>query len=213
MNSLYESIYTAILEGDLENTQAAIQTALIANEEPGNILDEGMIAAMKEVGKRFEEGDFYVPEMLISARAMKAGLALLKPHLVQNNIKPAGKVTIGSVKGDLHDIGKNLVSLMLEGGGFEVKDLGVDVPPEKFVEAISEGSAEIVAISALLTTSMQNMKTVIESIQQAGLRDKVRVIIGGAPVTQEYATSIGADGYSADASQAVRVSLSLLKPG
>ena len=211
MNSLLESIYTAILEGDLETTREGVQAAVNANIEPGNILAEGMIAAMKEVGRRFEKGDYYVPEMLISARAMKAGLSLLKPHLLQSDVKSAGKVVIGTVKGDLHDIGKNLVALMLEGAGFEVKDLGVDVPPEKFVEAIYEGSAEIVALSALLTTTMPNMKTIIETIQQEGLRDKVKIIIGGAPVTQEYANLIGADGYSADASQAVSLAQSILQ--
>ncbi|TFH35524.1 MAG: cobalamin-binding protein [Anaerolineales bacterium] len=210
MNSHLESIYTAILEGDLESTREGVQVAINANIEPGNILTEGMIAAMKEVGKRFEEGDFYVPEMLISARAMKGGLSLLKPHLVKSDVKSAGKVAIGTVKGDLHDIGKNLVALMLEGAGFEVKDLGVDVSPEKFVEAINEGGAEIIALSALLTTTMANMKIIIETIQQEGLRDKVKIIIGGAPVTQEYANLIGADGYSADASQAVSLAQSFI---
>ena len=170
-----------------------------------------MIAAMKEVGRRFEEGDYYVPEMLVSARAMQAGLSLLKPRLVQSDVKSAGRVAIGTVKGDLHDIGKNLVALMLEGTGFEVKDLGVDVPPEKFVDAITSGDAEIIALSALLTTTMPNMKTTIEAIRQAGLRDKVKVIIGGAPVTQEYADQIGADGFSADASRAVSLAQTLVK--
>jgi 5-methyltetrahydrofolate--homocysteine methyltransferase len=166
---------------------------------------------MKEVGRRFEEGDYYVPEMLIAACAMQAALSLLKPRLMESNVKSAGKVAIGTVKGDLHDIGKNLVALMLEGAGFEVSDLGVDVPPEKFVEVISAGDVNIVALSALLTTTMPNMKTVIEAIQQAGLRDKVKIIIGGAPVTQEFANQIGADGFSADASSVPRLAQSLLQ--
>ena len=169
-----------------------------------------MIAAMKEVGRLFEEGDYFVPEMLIAARAMQAGMALLKPHLLSSEVKSAGRVAIGTVKGDLHDIGKNLVALMLEGAGFEVIDLGVDVPPEKFVDAITNSGADIVAFSALLTTTMPNMKVTIDAIQAAGLRDKVKVIIGGAPVTQAYADQIGADGYSADASRAVSLAKSLM---
>jgi 5-methyltetrahydrofolate--homocysteine methyltransferase len=210
MNDKFSKLYNAILEGDVAGAKDGVQTALDAGLEPGNILAEGMIAAMKEVGRLFEEGEYYVPEMLIAARAMQAGLGLLKPYLVQSDVKSAGKVAIGTVKGDLHDIGKNLVALMLEGAGFEVKDLGVDVSPEKFIEAISEGGAEIIALSALLTTTMPNMKTTIETIQQAGLRDKVKIIIGGAPVTQDYANQVGADGYSADASRAVSLAQSLM---
>ncbi len=210
MNESISKLYNAILEGDVAGAKDGVQTALDAGLEPGNILAEGMIAAMKEVGRLFEEGEYYVPEMLIAARAMQAGLGLLKPYLVQSDVKSAGKVAIGTVKGDLHDIGKNLVALMLEGAGFEVKDLGVDVSPEKFIEAISEGGAEIIALSALLTTTMPNMKTTIETIQQAGLRDKVKIIIGGAPVTQDYANQVGADGYSADASRAVSLAQSLM---
>ena len=149
--------------------------------------------------------------MLISARAMQAGLNLLKPHLLGADVKPAGKIVIGTVKGDLHDIGKNLVGLMLEGAGFEIIDLGVDVSPEKFVETIAAEHADIVALSALLTTTMLNMQTTVEAIQQAGLRDKVKVMIGGAPITQDYANQIGADGFSPDASRAVTVAKSLLQ--
>jgi 5-methyltetrahydrofolate--homocysteine methyltransferase len=210
MDEKISAIYIAILEGNLAGTKEGVGSALEAGLEPGNILNEGMIAAMKEVGRRFEEGDYYVPEMLVSARAMQAGLSLLKPRLVQSDIKSAGRVAIGTVKGDLHDIGKNLVALMLEGAGFEVIDLGVDVPPEKFVEAITSGDAEIIALSALLTTTMPNMKTTIEAIRQAGLRDKVKIIIGGAPVTQAYADQIGADGFSVDASRAVSLAQSLV---
>jgi len=169
-----------------------------------------MIAAMKEVGKRFEEGEYFVPEMLISARAMQSGLTLLKPSLANTGVKAAGKVVIGTVKGDLHDIGKNLVALMLEGAGFEVKDLGVDIAPEKFVQAIETENANIVALSALLTTTMSNMKATVDAIQQAGMRERVKIMIGGAPVTQDYANQIGADGFAADASRAVSMAHSLL---
>jgi 5-methyltetrahydrofolate--homocysteine methyltransferase len=213
MNESISKLYNAILEGDAEGAKEGVRTSLDAGLEPGNILAEGMIAAMKEVGRRFEDGEYYVPEMLISARAMQAGLTMLKPHLVKDDVKSAGRVAIGTVKGDLHDIGKNLVGLMLEGAGFEVKDLGTDVPPEKFVEAISAGNAEIIALSALLTTTMSNMKITIEAIQRAGLRDKVKIIIGGAPVTQEYANQIGADGFSSDASRAVSLAQSLVGSG
>ncbi len=203
MNENISSLYNAILDGDAGGAKGGVQAALEAGLEPGTILAEGMIAAMSEVGRRFEEGEYYVPEMLIAARAMQAGLSMLKPHLVSSDVKSAGRVAIGTVKGDLHDIGKNLVALMLEGAGFEIIDLGVDVPPEKFIEAITTGGAQIIAFSALLTTTMPNMKITIEAIRQAGLRGKVKILVGGAPVTQEYANQIGADGYAADASRAV----------
>jgi 5-methyltetrahydrofolate--homocysteine methyltransferase len=203
MNENISSLYHAILDGDAGGAKAGVQAALETGLEPGAILAEGMIAAMSEVGRRFEEGEYYVPEMLIAARAMQAGLSMLKPHLVSSDVKSAGRVAIGTVKGDLHDIGKNLVALMLEGAGFEIIDLGVDVPPEKFIEAITTNAAQMIAFSALLTTTMPNMKITIEAIRQAGLRDKVKIIVGGAPVTQEYASQIGADGYAADASRAV----------
>jgi 5-methyltetrahydrofolate--homocysteine methyltransferase len=210
MNETLSSLYNAILDGGVAGAKGGAQAALDAGLEPELILSDGMIAAMAEVGRRFEEGEYFVPEMLISARAMQAGLNLLKPHLVGTDAKPAGKIVIGTVKGDLHDIGKNLVGLMLEGAGFEVIDLGVDVSPEKFVEAIAAEQANVVALSALLTTTMPNMEAVIAAIQQAGLRDKVKVMIGGAPVTQDYANQIGADGFSQDASRAVSVAKSLL---
>lgn len=210
MNENVAVIYNTILDGDVTGAQEAVKSALAADLKPGEILDQGMIAAMREVGRRFEQGDYYVPEMLVAARAMQAALSLLKPSLVASNIKSAGTVAIGTVKGDLHDIGKNLVTLMLEGAGFEVKDLGVDVPPEKFVEAISAGNVHVLALSALLTTTMPHMKTTIERIEQAGLRSKVKIIVGGAPVTQGYARQIGADGFSADASSAPGLVESLL---
>lgn len=213
MNKELEQIYNSILDGDFEGTDRSVVEALDAGLDPGVILAEGMIAAMKEVGKRFEEGDYFVPEMLVAAHAMQGGLAILKPHLISGDIQSAGKVLIGTVKGDLHDIGKNLVRLMLEGAGFEVNDLGVDVPPEKFVEAIIAWEPQIVALSALLTTTMPYMKTTIEAIQNAGLRDRVKVIVGGAPVTLQYANQIGADGYSSDASRAVSLAQSLHPAG
>lgn len=211
MNETLSSLYNAILEGGVAGAKDGALAALDAGLAPGMILSEGMIAAMTEVGKRFEDGEYFVPEMLISARAMQAGLNLLKPHLVGADVKPAGKIVIGTVKGDLHDIGKNLVGLMLEGAGFEIIDLGVDVSPEKFVETIAAEHADIVALSALLTTTMLNMQTTVEAIQQAGLRDKVKVMIGGAPITQDYANQIGADGFSPDASRAVTMAKSLLQ--
>jgi 5-methyltetrahydrofolate--homocysteine methyltransferase len=161
-----------------------------------------MMTAMAKVGELFEEGEYFVPEMLIAARAMQAGLKLLKPLLVEADVKPSGQVAIGTVKGDLHDIGKNLVAMMMEGAGFEINDLGTDVPPEKFVETIQSGNVDIVAMSALLTTTMPNMESTIQAIEAAGLRDQVKVMIGGAPVTQDYADKIGADGFAPDASQA-----------
>lgn len=164
---------------------------------------------MDEVGRRFQEGDFFVREMLASARAMQAGLQILKPHLVKDEIRSAGKVALGTVQGDIHDIGKNLVCMMLEGAGFEVVDLGVDVLPEKFVKAARDG-AQVIGMSALLTTTMGNMIATIEALKAAGLRDQVKVMIGGAPVTEEYACRIGADASASDASSATRICRSLI---
>jgi 5-methyltetrahydrofolate--homocysteine methyltransferase len=178
--------------------------------DPKTLLNEGMIAAMSEVGKLFEQGEYFVPEMLISARAMQTGLQLLKPHLLKADVKSAGKVALGTVKGDLHDIGKNLVAMMLEGAGFEIQDLGTDVAPEKFVDAVRNSEVKIIAMSALLTTTMPNMKTTVDALKAAGLRDQVKIMIGGAPVTEAYARQIGADGFAPDASRAVRVAQSLL---
>jgi len=210
MSNNYPELYNGILEGDVATTVAGVTQALEANNDPAEILSQGMIAAMREVGRLFEEGEYYVPEMLIAARAMQAGLALLKPFLVDSGIEPAGKVAVGTVKGDLHDIGKNLVAMMLEGAGFAIIDLGTDVAPEKFVASIQENGVDVVALSALLTTTMPSMKATIEAISAAGLRENVKVIVGGAPVTQEYAEKIGADGFAPDASSAVTVTESLL---
>jgi len=210
MEPIMQEIYNGILEGDNKTVPVKVQAALDAGIEPSLILNEAMVAAMAEVGRLFEEGEYFVPEMLISARSMQAGLAVLKPRLVEANVKSAGTVVAGTVKGDLHDIGKNLVCMMLEGAGFEIKDLGTDVSPEKFVAAVQAGGIDIVALSALLTTTMPNMKGTIEALKQAGLRDQVKVMIGGAPVTESYAQQIGADGYSPDASRAVNLAKSLV---
>jgi 5-methyltetrahydrofolate--homocysteine methyltransferase len=210
METVIKEIFDGILNGNQKIVPVKINAALDAGLDPAMILNDGMVAAMAEVGRLFEQGEYYVPEMLIAARAMQAGLAVLKPKLVQANFKSAGKVAIGTVKGDLHDIGKNLVSMMLEGAAFEIVDLGTDVSPEKFVEAVKTSGVNIVALSALLTTTMPNMKATIEALNAAGIRDQVKVIIGGAPVTDSYAKQIGADGYSPDASRAVALAKSLV---
>lgn len=203
-----KSIFENVIEGEADAVVAGVKAALDAKVEAGVILNEALIAAMDEVGQRFEDGDFFVPEMLIAAKAMQAGLALLKPHLTSNDVKAAGKIAIGTVKGDLHDIGKNLVAMMLEGAGFEIIDLGVDAAPEAFVDAVQEG-ANLIGMSALLTTTMSNMGVTIEALKAAGLRDKVKVMVGGAPVTEEFAKSIGADAFAPDASSATRVARQL----
>ena len=202
-------IYDYVIDGDAPQVQAGVKEALAQGFAADVILNQALIAAMNEVGRRFEEGEFFVPEMLIAARAMQAGLALLKPQLMENGIKAAGKIAIGTVKGDLHDIGKNLVAMMLEGAGYEVQDLGVDVTPETFIKA-AQGGAQVIGMSALLTTTMNNMQATLHALQTAGLRDQVKVIIGGAPVTDEFARKIGADAYAPDASGAVRIVRQLL---
>jgi len=210
MSEIVKEIYDSVVDGQSALVQQKVTQALEAGENPAVILNDGMIAAMAEVGQRFEAGDFFVPEMLIAARAMQSGMALLKPHLALADVKSAGKVVIGTVKGDLHDIGKTLVAMMLEGAGFEIKDLGTDVTPEKFVSEAQASGAQIVAMSALLTTTMTNMKTTLDALKAAGVRDSVKVLIGGAPVTDAYAQQIGADGYAPDASRAVAVAKSLV---
>jgi 5-methyltetrahydrofolate--homocysteine methyltransferase len=211
MEPVISEIFEAILEGQQKKAIEKVNQALAENVDPSVILNEGMVKAMAEVGRLFEEGEYFVPEMLIAARAMQSGLAILKPHLAQADVKSSGKVVAGTVKGDLHDIGKNLVAMMLEGAAFEIVDLGSDVSPDQFVEAVRSSGADIVAMSALLTTTMPNMKTTIEALEAAGLRDKVKVIVGGAPLTPEYAKQIGADGYAADASRAVALAKSLIE--
>ncbi len=210
MDAILEPIYNGILDGEQRAVASAVQAALDAGYDPEKVLKESMIAGMQEVGRLFEEGEYFVPEMLIAARAMQGGLAILKPYLVKANVASAGKVIAGTVKGDLHDIGKNLVCMMLEGSAFEIIDLGSDVDPEKFVEAVKTSGAQIVAMSALLTTTMPNMKVTVDALKAAGVRDKVMVMIGGAPVTDNYAREIGADGYAPDASKAVSLAKSLV---
>ena len=209
MDEPLKPIFDGILEGQTSGVVSAVQAALQQGIDPAVILNDGMVTAMAEVGRLFEEGEYFVPEMLIAARAMQAGLSVLKPRLAQENVQAAGKVVAGTVKGDLHDIGKNLVCMMLEGAAFEIIDLGSDVPPEKFVEAVRQSGANLVALSALLTTTMPNMQTTIEALKAAGLRDQVKVMVGGAPITETFARQIGADGYSPDASRAVALAKSL----
>jgi len=205
-----ETIFEGILKGDMPAVQEATTAALAEGLPAGEILNEGMIPAMTEVGRLFEINEYYVPEMLIAARAMKAGLAILRPKLVDAGIEPKGKVALGTVKGDLHDIGKNLVSIMVEGAGFEIIDLGVDVSPEAFVKAVRDDGAQAIGLSALLTTTMTSMKTTIDALEEAGIRDQVKVMIGGAPVTQKYADEVGADGYGRDAAAAAKLVKTLL---
>ena len=208
MQFLLKDIFQDILDGQHNQIQAKVQLALEKGITPKIILEDGMIAAMAEVGRLFEAGEFYVPEMLLSARAMQAGLAVLKPHLKETNVQSAGRVAIGTVKGDLHDIGKNLVAMVLEGAGFEVLDLGTDVPAEKFV-AVAD-MVDVLALSGLLTTTIPGMKTIIQMLHDGGIRNKVKVIVGGAPVTETFAAQIGADGYAPNASRAVTLTKVLL---
>jgi 5-methyltetrahydrofolate--homocysteine methyltransferase len=210
MDQQIQGIYDAVVEGQHKAVVQKVQEALDAGTPADVILTQGLVTAMSEVGRLFEEGEFFVPEMLIAARAMQAGLGLLKPHLVEANVQSTGKVVLGTVKGDLHDIGKNLVAMMLEGAAFEIVDLGSDVSPEKFVEAVETSGAQILAMSALLTTTMPNMKNTIDALEAAGLRNRVKVIIGGAPITDAYAKQIGADGYASDASRAVSLAKALM---
>jgi len=210
MEQSLQDIYQGILDGDQGMVTDGVTRALAQNIPPADILNKAMIEAMGQVGKLFEDGEYFVPEMLIAARAMQSGLGILKPRLVEADVKSAGKVVAGTVKGDLHDIGKNLVTMMLEGAAFEIIDLGTDVSPEKFVEAVRETGAQIVALSALLTTTMPSMKETIEALKAAGLRQNVKIMVGGAPLTPEYAHEIGADGFAPDASRAVATAKQLL---
>ena len=198
-----KQLHDSILAGDAKTAKAITEQALNEGVEALKLVNDFMVPAMDEVGRRFECNEYFVPELLLSARAMKAALELIRPKLIASGAQPVGRVAIGTVKGDLHDIGKNLVAAMLEGGGFEVIDLGVNVTPEKFIEAVKEKNANVIAMSALLTTTMPSMKTTIEALKSAGLRDQVKILIGGAPITQKYADEIGADGYSDNAPGAV----------
>lgn len=209
MENELKKLYEVVLEGELGEAVSTVQAAIDAGLPAAQILNEALIAPMDEVGQLFEEGDYFVPEMLVSAKTMQMALDVLKPLLVAGGVEAIGKVVLGTVKGDLHDIGKNLVGMMMEGAGFEVVDLGTDVSSEAFIEAIDDG-VDIVGMSALLTTTMPSMGLTIDAITKAGLREKVKIIIGGAPVTADYAEQIGADGFAKDASQAARVAKSLI---
>jgi len=204
-----QAIATAVESGRKKIVDQLVKEALAEGVKAEAILNEGLVVGMTNLGEKFKNGEVYVPEVLVAARAMRAGTEILKPLLAKENVQSLGKVAIGTVQGDLHDIGKNLVGMMLEGVGFEVVDLGVDVSPEKFVEAVKDG-AKVIGMSALLTTTMPMMKAVIEMLVSEGVRDQVKVMIGGAPITQEYADQIGADGYSTDAASAADLAQKLI---
>ncbi len=200
----------ALIAGDTEEVKKLTQTALEEGFVPNEIIKNGLINGMDVIGGRFKRREIFVPEVLIAARAMHGGMEVLKPYLVHGQSEPEGKIILGSAKGDLHDIGKNLVRMMLEGAGFEVIDLGVDISPEVFVKAVQKHKPHCIGISSLLTTTMPAMGKTIEALEKAGLRDQIKVLVGGAPVTQKYADQIGADGYAEDASSAVDVAKSLV---
>ncbi len=203
--SKFQSLFDAVVKGDARSARSLTEEALAAGVAPLSLVNEAMAPAMDEVGRRFECSEAFVPELLLSARAMKSALELIRPLLIQSGTQPLAKVVVGTVRGDLHDIGKNLVAALLEGGGFEVIDLGTNVPPEKFVETVKTRGAQVVALSALLTTTMPGMRTTIEAFRAAGLRDQVKILVGGAPVTQKFADEIGADGYGENAPAAVHL--------
>jgi corrinoid protein of di/trimethylamine methyltransferase len=198
-----QTLYEAVLNGDARTSVAVTREALAAGIDPLKLVNSTMVPAMDEVGRRYEQEEYFVPELLLSARAMKGAMELLRPLLAERGTPPTARVAIGTVQGDLHDIGKNLVAALFEGGGFEVLDLGADVPPERFIQAVREQGAQILCLSALLTVTMPSMKKTIEALKHAGVRDRVKVLVGGAPVTQKYADEIGADGYGENATAAV----------
>ena len=200
-----------VIRGQAPKVKQLVEDNLAENIPVGKILNEGLIAGMNVVGEKFKNNKFHIPEVLIAARAMKSGMELIRPLLSESGIEPVGTVAIGTVKGDLHDIGKNLVMMMLEGAGFEIIDLGIDVAVDQFISAIETDGAQVIAMSALLTTTMPTMKTVIDEIEEAGLREHVKIMIGGAPITQGYADEIGADGYARDAASGVDVAKQLLE--
>jgi 5-methyltetrahydrofolate--homocysteine methyltransferase len=205
-----DAIFEAVLNGDAKTTEAEVKSALETNISAADILHKACIPAMSEVGHQFEIGEKFVPEMLISARAMKAAVTILKPYLVEEDVEVLGAVVLGTVAGDLHDIGKNLVGMMLEGAGFEIIDLGTDISAQQFVDAVRDNKPDILGMSALLTTTMAAIPRTIKALQEAGVRDKVKIIIGGAPVTQDYSDTVGADGFAPDAGSASRVAKALL---
>jgi len=205
-----QAIAENIIKGQAPKVQELVNEALEEGTPVREILHEGLIAGMNVVGEKFKNNEFYVPEVLIAARAMKQGMELIRPRLVEEKVEPLGKASIGTVKGDLHDIGKNLVAMMLEGAGIEVIDLGIDVSPEKFIDSVKTQGAQVICMSALLTTTMPSMQTTVEAVKEAGLTD-VRVMIGGAPVTQAYADQIGANGYAPDAASAAEIAKELIE--
>jgi 5-methyltetrahydrofolate--homocysteine methyltransferase len=210
MADMLEKIASKLYEGEDEEVAELVQSALDKGLAPTQILQGGLIAGMDQVGRDFKAGELFVPEVLIAARAMHAGMSVLRPLLAESEAPSAGKYVVGTVKGDLHDIGKNLVKMMLEGAGFETIDLGTDVAPEVFVNAVRDHRPQLVGMSALLTTTMVQMKATVEALEEAGLRDSVKIMVGGAPVTDAYAKQIGADAYAPDAASAVDVARSLV---
>ncbi len=208
---IFQEIIGKIEKGDASAVKSLVEKAVADNITANDILNNGLVIGMNNIGEKFKNNEVYIPEVLIAARAMKAGLDIIKPLLVEEKTESKGKIAIGTVKGDLHDIGKNIVCIMLEGAGFDVIDLGIDIPKEKFIEAIQNDGVDILGLSALLTTTISYMKEVIDAVDQAGLKDKVKVMIGGAPITQAYADEINADGYASDAATAVDVVKQLLQ--
>jgi 5-methyltetrahydrofolate--homocysteine methyltransferase len=208
--SVLEQIGENLMKGKANDVKALVEQALNEGVAPADILNNGLLAGMGVIGERFKKNEVYVPEVLIAARAMHAGMSILKPRLADSGVKPAGVAVVGTVKGDLHDIGKNLVCMMLEGAGFHVVDIGIDVAPEKFVTAAIENSANVMAISALLTTTMTNMKAVVDAVKASDLADSCKVMVGGGPVTQAFCDEIGADGYAPDAASAADLAKQLI---
>jgi 5-methyltetrahydrofolate--homocysteine methyltransferase len=207
---MFNELHEYVINGDGDEVVEFVQKALAEGVEPNQILNEGLILPMKVVGDRFETGEYFVPEMLVAARAMQEGLDVLRPYLLASGVEPVATAVIGTVRGDLHDIGKNLVGMMLEGAGFNVIDLGTDVSPQEFIDASLEIKPQIIGMSALLTTTMMAMKDTIEALAKLKIREDIKIMIGGAPVTQSFADSIGADGYATDAAAAARLALSLV---
>ena len=205
----FEEIKNSVITANIEKVEEHTKKAVEEGINPISIINDGLIAGMGIVGARFKDGDMFMPEVLMAAKAMQSGMDIVTPHISEEDMPTSGKIVLGTVKGDLHDIGKNLVKMMLESSGFKVKDLGVDVPSESFVEAIKEEKPQILGLSALLTTTMMEMKEVIDALKEAGIRDDVKVIIGGAPITEDFAEEIGADAYAPDASSASEIAKGL----
>lgn len=208
--SILEEIAENLIKGKANEVKELVEKALAENTPAGSVLTDGLLAGMGVVGERFKKNEVYVPEVLIAARAMKAGMVILQPQLASAGVEPVGVAVVGTVKGDLHDIGKNLVCMMLEGAGFKVVDIGIDVAPEKFVAAAMENNAHVIGVSALLTTTMTNMKGVVEAVKASDAAGQTKVIIGGAPVTQAFCDEIGADGYAPDAASAADLAKSIM---